>query len=825
MAGSPQSEEEHDDDRHHDDEEALIEAWLAGELPPDQAAELEGRLGEFDSSEDNTDFSGLGDAMRLRREASEAVADSSGGITRMQSIPHPDSSGKNVHGLLADERSGDHIGHYRLIEKVGHGGFGDVWKAEQTGAIKRPVALKVIKRGMDTDEVIRRFEAERQALAIMDHPSIATVFDAGTTATGRPFFAMELVDGIPVDAFCRRHELDLTQRLELFRSICGAVQHAHQKGVIHRDIKPSNVLVSGDATAPVAKVIDFGLAKAMHQPLTEQTMQTRMDQVLGTPAYMSPEQAAAMGADVDTRADIYSLGVLLYEMLTGTPPFDPKALMASGIEEMIRTIREVEPPVPSRVVSTLNGKREALPTMAADGGRDLDRALRKELDWVVMRAMEKDPDRRYQTVEQFAHDIACYLNGETLSVLAPTPGYRLAKFCRRHRAAVATAAALVALLVIGTVVSLWQAWRAERNAERARQNEERAIAEAEKAWRMVQMVKVMFDSADLNQHATANYTVRQMLDDFSRGGMWEKLEGDPAVEAELRNTVASCYESLGRYEEALEHALRGLELRRMVVTEDGEQTLKLADDLSNVGHLYLALGKVERAAELLQECAEIEARAGSPRSGLTMTALGKIAISEGDFVRGEQLTRQAVLKLEVEPEWNSSSDGLHTLIDARSTMALALMKQEKFPESIELYRECTATAVEEFGVHPVTAGATHNLATALRLSGNAAEAERKFRRALALRLQYLDQGASKVAMTMHSLAQAIEDADTDRLQEAESLHRRALSDRKAEVGEAHPDICRGYYWLADNLEKQKREQEAADYRERAESLARELMGQ
>lgn len=365
------------------------------------------------------------------------------------------------------ERVGAAIGPYKLIEQIGEGGFGLVFVAEQQKPVRRRVALKLIKPGMDTHEVISRFEAERQALALMDHPNIARVLDAGTTDSGRPYFVMELVHGIPITDYCDQARLTPRERLELFISVCRAVQHAHQKGIIHRDIKPSNVLVTLHDGRPVVKVIDFGVAKALHQPLTDKTIYTRFAQIVGTPLYMSPEQAEMSGLDIDTRSDIYSLGVLLYELLTGTTPFDRKRLSQVAYDELIRIIRDEEPPRPS---TRLSRSTETLSAVAAQRRTEparLSRMFRGDLDWITMKAMEKDRTRRYETANGLARDIERYLNDEPVEAGPPGAGYRLRKFAHKNRTALRIGCAFLVLLIIGAIASTWQAIRAtvaEHNA-------------------------------------------------------------------------------------------------------------------------------------------------------------------------------------------------------------------------------------------------------------------------------------------------------------------------------------------------------------------------
>ncbi len=368
--------------------------------------------------------------------------------------------------LLPDEISGARIGHYRLHELIGEGGGGAVYLAEQEEPVRRRVALKILKLGMDTRQVIARFEVERQALALMDHPNIAKVFDAGATATGRPYFVMELVRGPRITDYCDQNRLSTEARLKLFLQVCHAIQHAHQKGVIHRDIKPSNILVTLADDLPVPKMIDFGIAKAVGERLTDKTLTTGLEPFIGTPDYMSPEQTGAGGLDIDTRSDIYALGVLLYELLTGRTPFEATELRRGGLADIIRRIREEEPPTPSTRVRRLEASEQV--EIAQHRGTDaakLFRSLRGELDWIVMKCLDKDRARRYDTAKELARDIECQLLGRPVGAAAQTLRYQTVKFVHRHRAVLATAAALVLMALVAASLSLWQARRAHQAEE------------------------------------------------------------------------------------------------------------------------------------------------------------------------------------------------------------------------------------------------------------------------------------------------------------------------------------------------------------------------
>ena len=464
------------------------------------------------------------------------------------------------------------IDDYRLVQELGEGGMGEVWEAEQQRPIRRRVALKLIKRGMDSREVLARFESERQALALMSHPSIARIYDAGVTVQGRPYFAMEYVAGVTVTEHCDADRLTVRERLELFVQVCQGVQHAHRKGVIHRDIKPSNVLVTVEDGRPIPKIIDFGIAKAVAQRLTERTLFTELGQWIGTPEYMSPEQAGMSDLDVDTRTDVYSLGALLYELLAGTAPFAAEELRRSGFDEMRRRIREEEPRPPSTRITPPGRRRrqsslgDASVVVAKNRRREpasLERELRGDLDWITMKALEKDRSRRYGSPSELAADLERHLRHRPVVAGPPSGHYRLGKFVRRHRFGVATATLAAAVLVIGLVVAGFGLATARREASHSRQ--------------VADFLSEMFYSLDPGAPVAAT-SVSQVLDQSARR-LATEFEDQPLVRARLLAAVGKAYATLGSWDQARRLMEEALEIERLHLGEDHPQVAATLTEL------------------------------------------------------------------------------------------------------------------------------------------------------------------------------------------------------------------------------------------------------
>jgi serine/threonine protein kinase len=556
----------------------------------------------------------------LRRRVEELLAGDAQGSGFLERPPAPPTL--TVESPSLSEHPGTVIGPYTLREPLGEGGMGVVYVAEQTRPVRRKVALKIIKRGMDTKQVIARFEAERQALAMMDHPNIAKVLDGGTTDTGRLYFVMELVRGIPITEYCDREQLCIPERLELFVLVCRAVQHAHQKGVIHRDLKPSNVLATVIDGAPVPKVIDFGVAKATGASLTERTLYTAFHQLVGTPLYMSPEQADLAGVDVDTRSDIYSLGVLLYELLTGTTPIDQDTFRTAAFDELRRIIREQEPPKPSTRLSTLGATRATVSAHRKADARQLDRSVRGELDWIVMKALEKDRNRRYETANNFAADVMRYLTDRPVEACPPSTWYRLLKYARRNRAALTTATVLVTALVAGTAASIWQAVRATRAEARA----ERRAGETQLV--VDYLVNDVFGAAAPEKARGRTVTVNDLL------AAGEKLiparfGRQPLVEAAAREALGRAYYDLGRYDEAAGQLRRVAELRARLLGQDHPDTvaaefLVVRALCPPAVVLVSNVDKAEPVARRLLETCERTLGPAQPHTFSSMTALAHV---------------------------------------------------------------------------------------------------------------------------------------------------------------------------------------------------------
>jgi non-specific serine/threonine protein kinase/serine/threonine-protein kinase len=634
------------------------------------------------------------------------------------------------------EAVGTVIGPYKLMEQIGEGGMGVVFVAEQHQPVRRKVALKVIRPGMDTKQVIARFEAERQALALMDHPNIAKVLDAGATPEGRPYFAMELVKGLPITRHCDERRMSVRERLELLVSVCQAVQHAHQKGIIHRDLKPSNVLVAPYDGVPIVKVIDFGVAKAAGQPLTERTLATGFGAVVGTLEYMSPEQAELNNLDIDTRSDIYSLGVLLYELLTGTTPLQKK-LAQAAFTEVLRVIREEEPPRPSTRLSTT----EELPSIAANRGAEpgkLTGLVRGELDWIVMKALEKDRNRRYETANGFAMDIQRYLADEPVLAGPPSAWYRLRKFVRRNKGLVLAVSLVVLALVggiVGTTVGLVRAeraWKAEAGQRRTA-DEERAIARA-----VNDFLQDLLGQVDLenqpggggpDEPRDPEIMVRTVLDRAAQT-VEDRFADQPRVEAAIRLTIAKAYQALGHYKEAQLHAERSVALRTAHLGAGHSDTLNSQAVLAEV---YVDQGFMERAEALHREV--LEKRVATLGADHLDTLTSKLHLAS--FYAERRDFDQAVALLQEVVQQRETQLGAHDRATLWSKIDLAWYHNQlgRHDLAAAQYVEVQKAFEGNYGRdHPGALWSKSNLALVYRDQGEYARAEPLLREALEKRV-------------------------------------------------------------------------------------------
>jgi serine/threonine protein kinase len=584
----------------------------------------------------------------------------------LESPPHGWGAGATLGQLPRPptEGVGSKVGPYKLLQLVGEGGMGVVFLAEQQHPVRRQVALKVIKAGMDSRQVVARFEAERQALALMDHPNIAKVLDAGTTDAGRPYFVMELVKGIPITKYCDEHHIEPRQRLELFVQVCQAVQHAHQKGIIHRDLKPSNVLVALYDGKPVPKVIDFGVAKATGQQLTDLTMFTGFGDVIGTLEYMSPEQAEVNQLDVDTRSDIYSLGVLLYELLTGSTPLEHKRVMKAGLLEMLRVIREEEPPRPSTRLTT----EEHLPGIAANRGlepKKLGSLVKGELDWIAMKSLEKDRNRRYETAAGFAADVRRYLADEAVQACPPSGAYRFKKFVRRHKVGVSAGSAVAAALLAGLVAASIGFLEARRQTRIARTQ----VVIGNRGYALMMNAEARGNSADAQRLA------RETL------AMANELFGDEHPEvAQSRHVLSMCI-GKSEPEEAISLERQAVAFYRKYPVEPGRHHVNLL--------------------------------------AFSLDNLGGILMRRGDVAEPERIYRESL------PLFRDSLGNDHAYVaNTLDHLGTVLAKQAKHAEAENCFRECLAIRRRVSGEqHYYTTKARSSLIDVLKSQGKGAEAE------------------------------------------------------------------------------------------------------
>jgi len=711
-------------------------------------------------------------------------------------------------GSSANEKLGDHIGRYKLLQEIGHGGCGVVYMAEQKEPVRRRVALKVIKLGMDTKQVVARFEAERQALALMDHANIAKVLDAGATETGRPYFVMELVGGIKITDYCHQHQLTTRQRLDLFIQVCRAIQHAHQKGVIHRDIKPSNVLVAMQDGQPVPKVIDFGIAKATQGRLTDQTLFTAFEQFLGTPAYMSPEQTQLGSLDVDTRSDIYSLGVLLYELLTGTTPFDTKDLVVAGLDEMRRTIREVEPVKPSTRLMQETSIRSALGKSEI---RNPKSEIDRDLDWIVMKCLEKARARRYETVNGLALDIERHLNSEPVLAGPPSNFYRLQKLIHRNKTLVVTTAAVTLALLFGLGLSTWLFFR-----ERSARHEQ--ATEAAKSKQVARFLEDMLNSVSPSVALGQDTTLLRGILDKTSQRVGTELTNQPQVEIELRNILSGIYLDLSLYKEAQDTLQAGLKVARATL---GDESLEVAFALANLSYAQWGLGEYEQAEASGRESLRIRSQHSAMEDLEASRALNNLGLAlqgQSKLPEAEEAFRRA---LGIQQKVSSTNTPELAMVLQNHAAALGAMgKLEDAVVDTEKVIEMQRKLVD--GAHPELAIAMNNLASLLVQLGRLSEAEQMLREVIDTQRKFFGSKHHQLAVSLYNLAACLR--KEGKLNEAEDRFRESLAMVRDLFGNEHVDVASTLHGLALLLREMGRLAEAEDLLSQALAMNRKLLG-
>jgi len=679
------------------------------------------------------------------------------------------SDGKaNESGLseMLVEQPGNWIGRYQLLKVLGEGGMGIVYLAEQQEPIRRKVALKVIKPGMDSKRVITRFEAERQALALLDHPNIAHVHDAGTTEAGRSYFVMEHVKGLPITEHCDRHKLTIEERLRLFQQVCQAVQHAHQKGIIHRDIKPSNILVTSENDNVIPKIIDFGVAKAISQPLTDRTLVTEQGQLFGTPEYMSPEQADMVSEDIDTRSDIYSLGVLLYILLTGVLPFDSTIFREGGIENIRKTIRETDPKTPSTRLNKLGEEAKKVAENRSIEIGTLARHLSRELEWIPLKAMRKDRAERYHSASELADDVDNYLKGNPLIAGPLTTSYRFRKFLRRHKALVGGIAAVIVVSLIGTIVSVTFAL-----------GQTRALAEAEAVSNLLQNDLIASVSPGTSQGR--ELTISSFLDVVSES-VGTRLKDMPIREAPIRTTLGWTYRMLGELKAAESHLERALQIYQEELGAEHTETL---NSMGLLGWIYNGQGRCMEAERLWAKKLEICHRVFGEQHPMTLGAMNDLAIAYKDLGRYDEAEQLYLEVLQNSRHILDEQNETHRFI---GNLGQVYEKQGRYDEAEKLYIQSMEMKGHVLGEqHPYTLYFMSFLARIYMQQERYDEAESLYLKTLEIEQRVLGELHPWTLLSIKGLARVY--TDQARYDQADKLLVEALERLQNVRGKEHQD--------------------------------------
>ena len=673
------------------------------------------------------------------------------------------------------------IGPYRLVRQLGVGGMGQVWLAEQTEPVHRRVALKLIKAGMYDAAVVQRFQSERQSLAMMDHPAIAKVFDAGTTPAGQPYLVMEYVDGLPITDYCDRKKLGIRERLRLFLQVCKGVQHAHQKAIIHRDLKPSNILVAEVDGKPVPRIIDFGLAKATATTIPGQTLFTQVGAFLGTPGYMSPEQVDPELHDVDTRTDVYSLGVVLYELLTGFLPFDTTQWKKQRLEEVLRQLRETDPPRPSTKVGANRDTSTARAEARGMEARQLATLLKGDLDWITLKALEKDRERRYGTPFALAIDIENYLGDRPVTARAAGTVYRARKYVRRHAAGVAVVAVAAVLLVAFAIMQAAELRRITRERDRAD--------------RITEFMTNMFKVSDPSEARGNTITAREVLDKAS-ANMSSGMARDPELGAKMMAVMGQVYGNLGLYARAEAVLRQGLDVRRQVLGPEDPNTLK---SMSSVAEILFKEARYPEAEKLARQALETQRRLLGAQHPDTLTSMGDLAnilLLEGRYPEAENL-QSATLDSKRRVLGPEHPDTVRSMYD----LANIFRWEGRYPEAEKLLRETLDMQRRVLGPeHPDTLRSMSALTNILRPQGRFPEAEQLARDTLDIQRRVLGPEHPSTLMSMSFLGEIL--LQEGRYPEAEKVERQALEIQRRVLGSGHTDTLRsmtslGYMLLYD----------------------------
>ncbi|HEX3626623.1 MAG TPA: tetratricopeptide repeat protein [Verrucomicrobiae bacterium] len=749
----------------------------------------------------------------------------------------------------ATEKPGERIGRYELLETIGEGGCGVVYKASQEEPVRRLVALKIIKLGMDTRSVIARFEAERQALALMDHPNIAKVLDAGATNTGRPYFVMEIVDGVKITDFCDQHNLSTSDRLKLFIQVCHAVQHAHQKGIIHRDIKPSNILVTMTDGVPVPKVIDFGIAKATHGKLTDKTFVTALGHFIGTPAYMSPEQADARESDVDTRSDIYSLGVLLYELLTGHTLFDAKELARSGVDGIRRSIREQDPPPPSTRLSTM--EETALRDIARHRKSDssqLIHTVRGDLDWIAMKALDKERTRRYETTNALALDIRRYLANEPITARPPSRVYQFQKLVRRHRLGFVAAAVIGLALTVGVAVSIrasikehqarleadvqrLQALANEQNAERAEAIAERAQATAEaeekkarveatKNQQIARFLEDMLNGVSPSVAMGADTTLLKKILDNTSKRIGTDLTNAPDVEANLRDTLGQVYWAIGDLTNAESMHRAALALRTQALGQNAPGT---AESMEHLSHVLWREGKLNEAGGLALAAVQIQTvcyGATNLQVARSLDSLAAILNTRGFGARAATALRQSLAIKEA--LLGSNNLEVADTMDDLGGLLLSMHSSEVPAE--DMCRQAQAVREKTLGTNnPIVAIDSLKVEKIQDdIEGRSADEEAVLYKLVAVQTQLYGGPHPDIAQSLNSLAFLLK--NEGKLAESEAVRRKALAMQQTLLGKDSPELAQTLSNLGQVLIAENKLADAEPFLQTSYAMRRKMFG-